>query len=160
MMQPRTRLFLFALVALLIVGGWILLSSPNVSARAPVIPQAEGLTGVPAIAVSASATVSPAQITTYIYSHRVARNVAPVEGTKLTDQRYITSGDVRTVLYGESTGLPDSAPVVFVTLSGAFTFAGPHGVSATYPYGFEVFDAETGNLLLAGGLTQAPTFSK
>jgi hypothetical protein len=164
MMQPRVRLWVFALLALLIVGGWILLSSlnANAAASAPIIPRAEGQTGVPAIAVQANATVSPAQVTAYVTTHRVGRNVATDDSKKLLvgQPHYITNGDVKKALNGEGAGLPDAAPVVFVTLQGMFTFPGPHGVSAEYPYGFEVFDAKTGNLLLFGGLDQPPAFSK
>jgi hypothetical protein len=36
----------------------------------------------------------------------------------------------------------------------SFVFLGPPGKAVSYPYGFEVFRADTGNLIIAGGITK------
>ena len=72
----------------------------------------------------------------------------------------MSSAAVGQRLNGASTGLPDDTPLCYVELTGDFTFSGPPGAEPHFARGFEVFDAKTGNLLLAGGLPgAAPTDS-
>jgi hypothetical protein len=65
-------------------------------------------------------------------------------------------------LDGQSVNVPDGTPVCLVVVMGSFTFADvppPRGTAVTptsYPDGFEVFDATTGNLLMDGGLAVPP----
>lgn len=63
----------------------------------------------------------------------------------------LLTSQAATTRLGESSGLPDGAPVYLVTLQGSFTVPGPSrgyrlGNAAT---GYEVFDARTGNLMVA-----------
>jgi hypothetical protein len=66
---------------------------------------------------------------------------------------FITSGEVCERLRGEGTGLEADALVCFVEVQGTFyPFSYPPGVHPKpSPYGYEVFDAQTGNLLVFGG---------
>jgi hypothetical protein len=72
---------------------------------------------------------------------------------------FVTSKDASARLGGEPLGLPDSRLVCFALLQGSFTFSGPPGggspSQATYSNVVEIFDAQTGNLLLVGGLGRA-----
>lgn len=66
--------------------------------------------------------------------------------------QFLPSKEVSARLFGEPTGLPDSTLLCLVITRGTFTFSGPEGTTVTYPIGYEVFDARTGNLLMWGGL--------
>jgi len=63
---------------------------------------------------------------------------------------FITGQEVCERTRGESTGLDDNAPVCFVELRGEFwPISYPYGVHPQpSPYAYEVFDAQTGNLLV------------
>jgi hypothetical protein len=91
---------------------------------------------------------------------------SPVPGNVLDDPKAITiltidfiaSKEASARLNGEALGLPDSYLVCFVRLQGQFTFSGPYNpqadnkpTSATFTTLVEIFDAQTGNLLLYGG---------
>jgi hypothetical protein len=64
---------------------------------------------------------------------------------------FLMSQQLSQLLGGENTGLPDNTLVCYVELQGTFTFHTPSGSTVTYSKGVEVFDAHTGNLLIAGG---------
>jgi hypothetical protein len=70
----------------------------------------------------------------------------------VTSVAFLTSQQVSANLNGESTGLPDNTLLCFVEMRGTFTFAGGLGSLVTYSRGYELFDAHTGNILMAGGL--------
>jgi hypothetical protein len=59
---------------------------------------------------------------------------------------------VSLLLQGEDAGFPDDALLCYVELHGDFTFLVPQSVVMRYHRGYEVFDARTGNLVMAGGL--------
>jgi hypothetical protein len=65
---------------------------------------------------------------------------------------FLTSAQVSALLGGESTGVPDDTLLCYVELQGNFTFPSPQGTTQTFTKGVEVFDAQTGNLLMDGGL--------
>ena len=66
----------------------------------------------------------------------------------------VTSQQASVIMGGESTGLPDNAPVYYVKLQGPFLMENEHLLpGATTPTSNlveEVFDAHTGNLLVWG----------
>lgn len=62
---------------------------------------------------------------------------------------FITSGEASTRLKGETIGIPDSSLVCYVPFYGNFTAIGPpKSKPVTFSKGVEIFDAQTGNLLL------------
>jgi len=70
-----------------------------------------------------------------------------------------TEKSVSSLLRGKETGLPDGTRLCYVELQGRFAISGPRSVSkppratSIFNTAFEVFDANTGNLLLSGGFT-------
>jgi len=152
-MRHPARL-LFWLFALLLAGSCVLLSNQAVVAgrAGPSLPPPPG---APAIRVTPSTTPTCQQIGGFYTTHHVWRNVSQERG-KVARIEFLKAADAETRLHA-STGLPGAAGVVFVTLNGTFVFSGPSKVTKTYPYAFEVFDATTGNLLLAGGMPKPLT---
>lgn len=66
--------------------------------------------------------------------------------------RFLSAQEVSKLLNGESTGQPDSTPLCYVQIHGEYQYASPDGHTVVFHAGFEVFDATTGNLLMAGAL--------
>ncbi len=66
--------------------------------------------------------------------------------------QFITSEQASVLMRGEQTGLPPTASICYVKLHGPFTPVAPLAPGAkqlpTVPYGVEIFDAQTGNLLM------------
>lgn len=85
-------------------------------------------------------------------THAMPQNQAVGSQTMVVSVRFLTSKQVSDLLNGESTGLPDSTLLCFVELQGTFTFGGGMGSMVTYHRGYEVFDAHSGNIIMAGGL--------
>jgi hypothetical protein len=99
-----------------------------------------------------SPTFSASDASAYITTHPMWRNLAVWAPPTVVQVAFYSSKQVSTLLGGESTGMPDNTLLCYVELRGTFTFAGPNGTTATFSTGFEVFDAHTGNFLMAGGL--------
>lgn len=131
-------------------------TGPGASATASTAP-----IGAPAIVPRASAAstgptstapaFSTADVVQYVTTHPIWRNLAPWATPTVVQVEFLTSQQVTSLLSGESTGMPDGALLCYVQLRGTFTFAGSSGKTVTYHTGYEVFDAHTGNLLMAGG---------
>jgi len=58
------------------------------------------------------------------------------------------SQEVSQLFNGETLGVPDGTLVCVVEFHGTFLVPGPAGKTGTFQNGAEVFDAQTGNLLL------------
>jgi len=56
-------------------------------------------------------------------------------------------------LHGENPGFPDTVPLCYVEFAGTFVFAGPGNQALTFKKGYYVFDLQTGNLVMEGGLS-------
>jgi len=69
-----------------------------------------------------------------------------------TRVEFLTSQQVSERLHGASTGFPADRLLCYVELQGTFTFSGPEGTHVTYPRRFFIFDAQTGHLVINGGL--------
>jgi hypothetical protein len=80
--------------------------------------------------------------------HVARAGIAPI----ITRMQFLTSEQVSGLTGGESAGFPDSYMLCYVEMQGPFQFSGPNGVKAIYPRGVLVFDAATGNLVMAGGM--------
>jgi len=163
--QPA-RLFGWGIVVLL-VGGAIAIglsgghSTANANRADPVgamspVHTSTAPVGVPAIvprlgAVHTGPAFTREDAVQYVTSHPMWRNLAPWTPPTIEKVEFLTSRQVSSLLSGESTGLPDNALLCYVQLRGTFTFSGSTTM-VTYHTGFEVFDAHTGNFLMAGGL--------
>ncbi|GCF09725.1 hypothetical protein [Dictyobacter arantiisoli] len=104
--------------------------------------------------VEVSIRVKSDNVKTYLLSHEfpcgplVAGAILKVVSIDL-----LSSKDASARLSGESLGLPDTAPVYLVKVQGPFKttmmpFAPGAKAISQVPYGIEVFDAETGNMLI------------
>jgi hypothetical protein len=94
----------------------------------------------------------------YVKNNALPQNVGGGDQTPtIVTNAFLTGGDLRALL-GTSDQQPDAAPVGYVLLKGHFAFpgAGPNNSPASFPYAFVLFDAQTGNLLMDGGLNQPP----
>jgi hypothetical protein len=78
----------------------------------------------------------------------------PVGKLTITKIWFITSAEASGQMQGESTGIPDDALVCYVEFYGTFRSYAPMPGSKPREHtgtGSQVFDAHTGNLLVAGG---------
>ena len=115
--------------------------------------------GMPAIrpslpAVSASTPrFTVADVQAYFKTH-VFLGGPTVKGATVSiiSVQFITSKQASVLMRGEETGLPPTATVCYVKLRGPFTLVAPIAPGSkplpTVPYGVEIFDAQTGNLLM------------
>ncbi|MDQ2904052.1 MAG: hypothetical protein M3Y81_10905 [Chloroflexota bacterium] len=66
--------------------------------------------------------------------------------------QFLTSAQASALMKGAETGLPATAAVCYVKLKGPFTLVAPVAPGArplpTVAYGVEIFDGQTGNLLM------------
>jgi hypothetical protein len=153
-----------ALSSLILLGGCQ--EAPTTSIASPSAEEAikraqagphQLATGRVAIKPSLSGTPAfrPEEARAYAESGRIPIGVA--HNVHATAVSFITSGEVSKRLDGASTGFPDDTALCFVEMQGEFTFSGPKGSAPRYERAFEVFDAKSGNLLMAGGLPKART---
>jgi hypothetical protein len=148
-------------------------------ASTPGVPkQLTLLTGMPAIQphLSAIPAFTTDDMATYVKANPLG------SGATITRNEFLPSKTVSAFLGGASTTRPDGTLLGFVEESGSFTFPGPSGDSSqgqrfaawtfasmarehavryasarssqTYPFAFRVFDDQTGNLIMYGGLLQ------
>ncbi len=117
-------------------------------------PQYVQVGGLPAI--SASGGMTREAVTQFVTAHPVPPGFVTSGTPKLSRLELLSSAAVTKLLLGEPTGLPDTAMVYFVVEQGSFTVTSPMGKATTYPVGYDVFDATTGNLIMDGGLSATP----
>src|SRR5262249_34166538 len=111
--------------------------------------------GLTALAAKPGATpFSKDDVAAYFKAHNLPKNLGLTDQFQVDSLEFVTSGEVKQRLQGESTGLKDEERVGFATLSGTFIFTGPPGRSATFRRAYAVFDAGTGNLLMIGSLAE------
>ena len=155
--HPLTWLSLFTCIAIL--GICILIgtnqNSGSVQASSPptnqtLAPGSE--TGMPAITPgsknSTGATYGSADAAQYVRSHHIPRTFSPSTKPIVDTVRFLTSQEVSQLFNGEPLGVPDGTLVCMVEFHGTFLTLGPNGKTGTFQNGAEVFDAQTGNLLL------------
>jgi hypothetical protein len=110
--------------------------------------------GIPAILphLSSIPAFTPEDVARLIAQQPVLPPFRSMEQPTMEQTRLLTSKALGDLLRGASTGLADTAVVYYVELRGRFTEVGPTGKSVNYPIVYVVFDAQTGNLLMEGGL--------
>lgn len=136
--------------------------APVVAASAPeeekALPLPKGKprrpVGLPAVNVSPD-PVQPftlKDVSAFFKTHNLPTNLGSSDQFQVDTLLFLSSGEVSKLLQGVSTGLQDNELVGFATLSGALSIPKLDGGSVTFSRGYAVFDATTGNLLVAGAL--------
>ena len=92
----------------------------------------------------------------YAAHDRIPGGVA--KGVRVRDVQFLTSSDLSMRLKVAGTGLAGAAQVCLVELEGDFAFMTPRGSAAHDHRAYEVFDARTGNLMMAGALASDGQF--
>jgi hypothetical protein len=159
-MTPTTRCAFLLAIGTLSLAACAAQPHGQAPVPPPIVEPPPGAAGAAAVGHAAIAPTGPAGITddqvrAYVLSHRVP---ATVQTTNLAilATRFITAQEVRQMLHSARLGLPEDEPMCVVVMSGKFVFAGPPGQTPTFPYGVEVFDARTGNLMQSGGMPRLP----
>lgn len=114
--------------------------------------------GLPAIKhVGSGTTPTSDEVKKFVLSHKFPLDAtATGKPSAILDIEFIPASAASAKMHGESVGLPDTAMVIYVKVHGPFTFSAmslPPGVKGGPLHvqdAVEVFDATTGNLLLAG----------
>jgi hypothetical protein len=88
-------------------------------------------------------------VVSYALANSLPRAIGPQSAPTVHRADLLTAAEVKALL-PYTDGMPPT--VWYVELTGPYTFPSPPTIpSVTFPYGLEVFDAQTGNLLLVGG---------
>jgi hypothetical protein len=109
-------------------------------------------TGMAALDMSnAAGAFSASALTAYFKTHNLPMNMGNAADIHVDNVEFMTDHELGARLDGVSTGLGADAKVVLVSLSGLFVFTGPpKSRIARFSHAYAVFDAATGNLMLAG----------
>jgi len=163
----RTVLAFFLSVIIIIISVVILVEcgrtyGPPVHAKGQIaLPRATPLQPVGESAITPTSNNIPAftkdDVIQYVKTHDVLFSDTPPSAITAIDVSFITSQEVNKIINRQGTGIPDNYLLCFVRLTGTFIFSGPPTLSgkptsSTFGQAFEVFDAKTGNLLMAGAL--------
>jgi hypothetical protein len=171
MNAPRRLLIpaLLGMLSLVVIGALVIfavpralhalhLGGPDIREAAQVMcpgPPSSAL-GIPAIAPRNDCTPSftVQDVLDYESAHPFAtRRTEAVGKLTITKIWFITSAEAGQQMSGESVGIPDGALVCYVEFYGTFRTGSSPGGEPTERTGTatQVFDAHTGNLLVAGG---------
>jgi hypothetical protein len=121
--------------------------SPVVSSNTP-----RPITGVPAATSATGAALSSTDIARFVMSHGVPGDMGRGDHI-ITKNVELTSRQVSALLNLGTLDIPGDMMLWYVELSGQFSFAGPsQQPAATFTTAFEVFFADSGNIVMEGGL--------
>lgn len=113
----------------------------------------QGEAGIPPTQAGAIPAFSLDDLRHFVTMHPIPRNVAGQGNGTIITAQFTTSGDISRRLGGEDMGMPDETPIAYVETMGTFAFLGSSATGAlSFPIAFQVFRADTGNLMLYGGL--------
>jgi hypothetical protein len=167
----KTTIFLTSFIALLVFAVGCLMSQLNLGPAAAIASASSGnlqpalsspsgkdpaAMGIPAIrSRTGTASLVLADVQQFVNTHPFFGGPTVSGGRPIVVKLLaIPSKEVVALTHGESTGLPESAPVYYVQLQGPFLLVNagsPRGAKVlTLGTGVEVFDARTGNLILWG----------
>ena len=97
-------------------------------------------------------------VAAYFKTHNLPMNASSTSDFRVDALEFLTSKQVADRLQGASPGLADNERVALATLTGTFIFTGPPqgktSKTARFSRAYAVFDAASGNLLMAGTLDQ------
>jgi len=88
----------------------------------------------------------------YVTTHRLPFRGPPDYKPQITTVEFLTSQQVSERIHRAKTGFGADHLFCYVELQGPFSFGGPQGAVATYSRGVLIFDAQTGNLVISGGM--------
>ncbi len=88
----------------------------------------------------------------YVTTHPLPFGAVRDGKPTVTRTEFLSSQQVSALLRGVTTGFTANHLLCYVELQGPFTFTGPRGATATYNRGVLIFDAQTGNLGIGGGM--------
>lgn len=157
----RIKPFWIGLILVLCFFFLIVISAPRSGQAADAFVQATPPSAVPsssgrglsAIHPSSPSGVTTAEVQAYLRTHPFVGG-PPIPGVTVSIKtiQFMTSKQASALMGGEETGLPDTATVCYVELRGPFTVVAPIPPGAkqlpTVASGVEIFDAQTGNLLM------------
>lgn len=130
----------------------------NDDAGLPTPPGPGYAVGLPAIKhVGSGTTPTSNEVKKFVLGHKFPLDAtATGKPTAILDIEFITANAASAKMQGESVGLPATAMVIYVKVHGPFVFSAmslPPGTKSGPIHtqdAVEVFDAATGNILLAG----------
>lgn len=158
---PGLMLVLGCLLLLFIIStshGGLVTATPvqatPTNVNVPASTRGLGLPAIrPSILAPASVRFTISDVQAYLQTHPFPGG-HPVPGAtaSVVTIQFMTSEQASALMHGAQTGLPATASVCYVKLHGPFTQEGspvpPGGQLPTVDYGVEIFDAQTGNLLM------------
>lgn len=164
MRKKHTVTFLSIVVGVVVLICLSILSATPSSAQSVSggVPSASGSQGSPSQSVgighpaitprtstqNGSPTYTTGDAVQYVQSHRVPHTFGSSTRPIVDSSSFMTSREASKLLNDEYIGVPDNALVCYVTFHGTFVVPAPQGQTAAFTKGIEVFDAQTGNLLL------------
>lgn len=110
--------------------------------------------GAPAIRLmpGVSGQITREDVVAFVQHSPMPRTLGPRSLPQVIRADLLRSDAISALLRGESTGFPATQLLWFVEVKGTFVFPGPRGSVLTNHLGYEVFQPETGNLVMFGGL--------
>jgi hypothetical protein len=166
-MRDKIQISLVTLLILFVVCGGLILffshaeiDTAQASARNTALrthnsySDAPGLPAItPHIHVSQSKSSSTASFTEedakqYVMTHPIPRIANSIAGFTIAKVVFLSSKEVSQLMNGESTGASDTSLLCYVQLHGTLTLENEQGGHRTFHKVIEVFDAQTGNLLM------------
>jgi hypothetical protein len=139
------------------------IAAPVQSMKPLDLPQIHPLPPIGSPAIPPRSSGTPAftldDVKQFVMAHPLQRGSNGGKIFAITRAEFMSSKQVVELLHGESTGFPDDHMLCYVEMHGPVTFSGPPGVTLSYEGAIEVFDAQTGNFLIVGGLRE-PSIKK
>ena len=142
-------------------GGQV--TAASIQATPTSVTSSSRVIGLPAIHPSlaaASSLATPtarftiADVQAYLQNHPfVGGHIVKGATARIVTTQFMTSSQASALMYGAETGLPTTATVCYAKIQGPFTQeSAPIAPGAqqlpTVAYAIEIFDAQTGNLLM------------
>jgi hypothetical protein len=157
-MRKAGGIFVILFAAVATIG--VAISHSTGEERKLALPLPRGMptapVGIKALMVGSdpSAPFTREEIAAYFEKHNLPRNSGSKTDIKVEKLEFITTKEVRDRLSGAGPDRGEDVRVGFATLRGPFVFSGPppDGKSVKFEYAYAIFDASSGNLLMAGTL--------
>jgi hypothetical protein len=97
---------------------------------------------------SASSSFTVEDAKQYVMTHPIPQIANSTAGFTFAKAAFLPSQEVSQLMNGESTGVSDTSLLCYVELHGTVTLESTRGGRRTFHKVIEVFDAQTGNLLM------------
>jgi hypothetical protein len=114
----------------------------------------KGAVGIPAIKPrpdlkGLAITFTEQEVKDFVKNNPLSGRIETRGAINLEMVEFLTGKDISTK-FNLSTGQPDNRQLCYVKLTGNFVISDRSGNQITYKYAYQIFDAETGNLLIQG----------